>query len=475
MKTADGFALAGSLGSVAGDGANDWDSERIWLAKTDATGTRLWEDAYPVGDSSDPVRFTALGKSPDGEFYLGGATTRGTDDQDAVYLAKVAPDGKTVWEKVLAGTDVSDIVVLEDGTPVFVIDTEESRIRLHATTDDGSTKWDRSEDVIEDERESASDAVATADGGLAVVGGNGGDRLLVKYDSTGHVVWSQTWDRGVRESADDVLPGYLRSVAQAPDGSYAMTGVELGDIPLVVTDASGEKQWQKTYQVAAEGDEHGRGETGEDLTAFDGGYGLLGANGGLESNDNEDDEDGSVDGNVQFVETDASGNVQWTYSYDGEGSMAPESLVKTEDGYAAVGGFDTTPGVDRGEGLGAFLVKVTVETVDADDPTETPDETTTEEPTETPDETTESPEETTTEEPAQSRDSDGDGLTDSREEELGTDPHDPDTDGDKLSDEKERQKYGTDPTEADTDGDGVNDCREVNVYGTDPTDANDTP
>ncbi|MFC4358144.1 5'-nucleotidase C-terminal domain-containing protein [Halobium salinum] len=77
--------------------------------------------------------------------------------------------------------------------------------------------------------------------------------------------------------------------------------------------------------------------------------------------------------------------------------------------------------------------------------------------------------------PAEPADSDHDGLTDGRERALGTDPEDPDTDGDKLSDAKEVQVYDTDPLVADTDGDGVTDCREVNVYGTDPTDADDVP
>ncbi len=49
-----------------------------------------------------------------------------------------------------------------------------------------------------------------------------------------------------------------------------------------------------------------------------------------------------------------------------------------------------------------------------------------------------------------------------------------DTDGDGLSDEQEQQ-LGTDANDPDTDGDGVNDGDEVNVHGTDPLDASSTP
>lgn len=56
-------------------------------------------------------------------------------------------------------------------------------------------------------------------------------------------------------------------------------------------------------------------------------------------------------------------------------------------------------------------------------------------------------------------DSDGDGLSDSREAELGTDPHDADTDDDGLPDGLEHAT-GTDPLDRDSDGDGLPDGRE---------------
>jgi len=65
-------------------------------------------------------------------------------------------------------------------------------------------------------------------------------------------------------------------------------------------------------------------------------------------------------------------------------------------------------------------------------------------------------------------DSDGDRLSDLREGELGTDPYNPDTDGDKLSDGEEVLDYHTRPLEPDTDWDGLKDGEEVHQYETDP-------
>jgi outer membrane protein OmpA-like peptidoglycan-associated protein len=67
-------------------------------------------------------------------------------------------------------------------------------------------------------------------------------------------------------------------------------------------------------------------------------------------------------------------------------------------------------------------------------------------------------------------DSDGDRLPDIREGELGTDPYDPDTDDDKLSDGEEVLDYDTDPLQPDTDWDGLKDGEEVRKYRTDPKD-----
>ena len=70
--------------------------------------------------------------------------------------------------------------------------------------------------------------------------------------------------------------------------------------------------------------------------------------------------------------------------------------------------------------------------------------------------------------PSGEGDTDGDGLINSDEIKLGTDPLKADTDGDGLSDGDEVNTYRTDPLVPDTDKDGLSDGDEVLKYKTSP-------
>ena len=63
-------------------------------------------------------------------------------------------------------------------------------------------------------------------------------------------------------------------------------------------------------------------------------------------------------------------------------------------------------------------------------------------------------------------DTDGDGLSDGLEKNIGTDPRQVDTDGDQLSDNEEFNVIYSDPTNQDSDSDGISDTLEVEFFKT---------
>lgn len=65
-------------------------------------------------------------------------------------------------------------------------------------------------------------------------------------------------------------------------------------------------------------------------------------------------------------------------------------------------------------------------------------------------------------------DSDGDGLSDDEEKQLGTLVNGADSDGDGLRDGEEARTYRTNPRSADSDGEGLNDRDEIFTYRTNP-------
>ena len=74
----------------------------------------------------------------------------------------------------------------------------------------------------------------------------------------------------------------------------------------------------------------------------------------------------------------------------------------------------------------------------------------------------------------ESQDTDFDGLDNLAEQAAGTSPLDPDSDGDRLSDGDEVNVHATDPLDPDSDGDGIFDDLEISA-GSNPNDPGDFP
>ncbi len=167
----------------------------------------------------------------------------------------------------------------------------------------------------------------TADGGYVVAGrsqsfGAGDpDLYLVKTDANGDTLWTRTlggadWDGG-------------SALAQTADGGYIITGVTRSfgagadDVWLIRTDSLGDTSWTQTY--GGSNDDLG----GSVQPTADGGYIVIGwtASFGAGSDD------------AWLIRTDSLGDTLWTRTYGGTSNDGGSSVQPTADGgYVLAGG-----------------------------------------------------------------------------------------------------------------------------------------
>ena len=227
QQTADGgYALVGATRSY-GSGGQD-----VWLIKTDASGTELWNKT--LGGTDDEIGH-AFQQTTDGGYIITGAIQYSENNKYDALLIKTDSNGAELWSKTFGGserdytfavqqtTDGGFIIsgltrsfgngqnlVNKDANDVWLIKTDASGIELWSKTFGGS-KSDYAYAVQQ-----------TIDLGYIIVGstwsfGNGRINLwLIKTDSNGTELWNKTFGGSEYDKG--------RSVQQTSDGGYIIVG-----------------------------------------------------------------------------------------------------------------------------------------------------------------------------------------------------------------------------------------------------------
>lgn len=191
------------------------------------------------------------------------------------------------------------------------------------------TLWTRAYDT--DFWESCNRMLSIPDGGFAVGGESrpeGGllSPWLMRVDSAGNVLWSQTYSSPYgSSSAEDLI--------QLDDGRFLLAGWEehgsSWDIRLIMTDTSGQIEWQKSLG------EENRSEFALDAACTDdGGYVLTGGWGTMDYE------------RLLLMKTDSLGNVEWESHFDLNSQDIGYSVQQTSDGGYLLGGKTEYPGSD---------------------------------------------------------------------------------------------------------------------------------
>ncbi|MGA3192317.1 MAG: hypothetical protein ABSD73_07365 [Candidatus Bathyarchaeia archaeon] len=251
-----------------------------------------WSQAY--GGKGDN-EFYSLAQTSDGGYALVGYTNSSGAGGYDFWLVKTNSSGTMLWNQTYGGSG-------DDGA-FSVIQTNDTGFALAGTT----TSYGAGET----------------------------NAWLVKTDSSGNMLWSQTFGGRAQNAA--------YSLIQTVDGGYALAGSTDSygaggyDFWLVKTNSSGSMEWNQTY--GGTGDEQAYSV----IQTSDGGYVWAGSATSFGA--------GSLD--FWLVKTDSLGNMLWNRTYGGSGDDEAECVIQTGDGYA-VAGYTNSTGAG---GLDLWLVK----------------------------------------------------------------------------------------------------------------------
>jgi len=301
----------------------------LWLIKTDLNGDTLWTRQY--GESLDEAGYSMIQTAENGYLIVGSRSSHETGDSD-VYLVKTDSVGDTLWTRQYGGENrwegSMSIIQTDDGylfTGYKSTDGLNGKdVWLVKINSQGDTLWTQT--YGGSGWEEGSSLINTVDGGFLIAGtttsfGAGyPDYWLIKTDSEGDTLWTHAYGGTAFDDG--------KSVIQTIDGGYLVAGhtysfgAGLWDIWLIKTDSQGDTLWTRTY---------GGSETDlayHVIQSIDGGYLVVGSTQSF----------GAGSRDAWLVKTDSLGNTLWTRTYGGAEWDEGWSLIETDDdGYLVAG------------------------------------------------------------------------------------------------------------------------------------------
>lgn len=236
----------------------------IYLVKTDASGTVLWEKTY---GGSNEEEGSALEITNDNGYILVGSTMSFASGVVDVFLIKTNSSGDSLWSKTftgisnpsfhnfsLKGYDVkqtSDDGYLISGSYAAMPvggGNNDYKLLLIKTDSTGTEQWRKLYDG-----ETAYDLHLSNNGNFVLTGyTTDAELILMKINSTGDTLWSKNYGGVFGTGSTDWAFGY--SVETTTDGGFILCGLGCAyslnptrGIIILKTDSLGNQEWYKFY------------------------------------------------------------------------------------------------------------------------------------------------------------------------------------------------------------------------------------
>ena len=255
LDFADGLAIDSMddiyiTGFTEGYGALGSD---IFLLKYDTTGSQLWNTTW--GGSGDDEGW-AIGSGSSDDIYIGGSTSSFGALNDDIILLKYNSTGSLKWDTTWGGpgdekcwrlvVDSSDNIYLTGETNSFgAVNGDIILLKYNKT---GALQWNYTWGSAGNDRAEAIGLDSL--GNIYIAGesnnfGTGGDICLLKYNNTGALQWNYTWGGIERDFANSLAIDSSSNIyLVGTTKSYGALGY---DVCLLKYDTSGALLWNYTW------------------------------------------------------------------------------------------------------------------------------------------------------------------------------------------------------------------------------------
>lgn len=268
----DGFDAALSINPandggwlIAGNTRSFYDhlNHDIYILKIDDSGTLEWSRVFADYESEDA---SSIISTSDGGYMVVGLQYHNASDSGGIFLAKLNPDGDSVWTEIISGIYKMgvDIKELSNGNFIILADDPDDVAEILEVDANGNVLWSKGYGDVDGLSQQQGSIQITPDGGFAFTAVDAYDDILIKTDSLGEPDWIKGYDF----KSDDPV-----SMIITNDGGYLMTGGSyLGSEEYsfsVKTDMEGTVEWSLILDDA-------RSDIGKSIIqAVDGGYLIL--------------------------------------------------------------------------------------------------------------------------------------------------------------------------------------------------------
>jgi hypothetical protein len=261
------YVAGTTYGTLAPGGGGRSD---LFVTKYAPNGDQVW--ARQAGSGSHDFGWS-ISSDSNGSIYLAGQLAGPFGRDDAVVI-KYGDDGSLVWSRELSTSqnDIAHSVAADSLGNVFVAGETEGPLggAYQGYWDAYLGRYDASGNLswIKQLATTVSDAsygvFADGSGNVYVIGDTGGalggdvigdgDAFLMKYDSTGNLLWSKQfgtvrWDRGLSVAADGAGAVYICGQSMSPNTSGAGSN---WDAYLARFDVDGDLLWNASIATASD-------------------------------------------------------------------------------------------------------------------------------------------------------------------------------------------------------------------------------